>query len=277
MGRKIDLNADLGETWGVYSGPQQVWRADWDRAGGNLAPDDPLTGGGLAEILAVISSANLACGYHAGDPVAIKRYTVECVNRRISVGAHPSYPDLVGFGNRSMALSNDELVSIVQYQIATLDGFTRLAGGKLRHVKLHGALYHDAHTRVEVAGAVSAAIAEYASSLIVFGMPGSALRAACLSAGLRYANEGFPDRAYAPDGNLVPRSKPESMICVPEQVAERAISMVIEGRVTATDGSTISLQVDTLCIHSDTPNAAKAATDVRKAFEAHSVAIASIA
>jgi len=276
MSRKIDLNADLGETLGVYPGPQQVWRADWDRAGGSLAPSEPLTGSGLAEILAVISSASLASGYHAGDPVAIKRYAIECVKRRISIGVHPSYPDLVGFGNRSMALSNDELISMLQYQIAALDGFARLAGGELRHVKLHGALYHDAHTRIEVARAVSAAIAEYASSLIVFGLPGSALSAACLSAGLRYANEGFPDRAYAPGGNLVPRSKPESMICVPEQVAERAVSMVVDGCVTAMDGAILPLQVDTLCIHPDTPNAARAAREVRKALEAHGVVVASV-
>lgn len=276
MAREIDLNADLGEAWGVYPGPQQVWRADWDRLGGNLAPSEPLTAGDLDEILSVISSASLACGYHAGDPLAMKRYTVECVKRGISVGAHPSYPDLVGFGNRSMALSNDEIVSTVQYQIAALDGFARLAGVRLRHVKLHGAFYHDAHIRADVAAAVIAAVAEYASSLVVFGMPGSALAAACLSAGLRYANEGFPDRAYAPDGRLIPRSTPEAMIRAPKQVAERAVAMVVDGRVTASDGSTLALKVDTLCIHPDTPEAGKAAREVRKALEARGVVIANM-
>jgi UPF0271 protein len=276
MAREIDLNADLGEAWGVYPGPQQVWRSDWDRGAGGLAPSAPLSGGSLDEILAVISSASLACGYHAGDPVAIKRYAIECVTKGISIGAHPSYPDPAGFGNRSMALSHQELVSAVQYQIAALDGFARLAGGNLRHVKLHGALYHDAHSRADVATAVAEAIAEYAPSLVVFGMPGSALDAACLAAGLRYAREGFPDRAYAPNGSLVPRSETESMICIPEKVAERAVSMAADGCVAASDGSTIALTVETLCIHPDTPNAPKSAREVRRALEARGIAIARI-
>ena len=276
MIKSIDVNADLAETWGVYPTPQQVWRAAWDRGEGTMTPDSPIAGSDIETILSIISSASLACGFHSGDPVAIKRYVLACAEQSISIGAHPAYPDLVGFGNRSMALSRTEITSIIQYQVAALDGLVRMAHGRLRHVKLHGALYHDAYIRRDVADAVSAAVAEYDRSLVVFGLPNGALHHACRSAGLRFASEGFPDRAYLRDGGLVPRANPGSMIQDPADVAERARTMAVDGYVTAHDGSMVKLVVETLCIHPDTPNAARSAVAVRRCLEAHGLHIASM-
>lgn len=269
----IDINADLGEAWGVYPGPQQVWRANWERGERNLAPDDPLTGPDLNSILESISSANLACGFHAGDPFSLKRYIEACLARGVAIGAHPAYPDSAGFGNRSMSLCFDDLVAVLQYQIAALDGLVRMLGGRLNHVKLHGALYHDAHAKLEVAEAVGIAVAQYNPELFVFGLPESLLQATCKARGLPFCREGFPDRAYLPDGRLQPRSQSEAVIAKPEEVARQGMAMVVEGRVQTISGSFYALRVDTLCIHPDTPKAALACRWLRRALEASKISV----
>lgn len=269
----IDINADLGEAWGVYPGPQQVWRVDWERGGKSLAPDDPLTGSDLEGILESISSANLACGFHAGDPLSLKRYIEACLTHGVAIGAHPSYPDQAGFGNRSMGISFDDLVAVLQYQIGALDGLVRMVGGRLSHVKLHGALYHDAHAKPEVADAVCEAVAQYDPGLRIFGLPESLLQAACSARGLAFSREGFPDRAYLPDGQLQPRSQPNAVVTDPDQVAKRGLSMVVEGRVQAINGSTYALHIDTLCIHPDTPQAAASCRRLRLALETSGITV----
>lgn len=276
MKRTIDINADMGEVWGVYAGPQQVWRAEWDRDETVLGPAKPLTGSDIDRILNVVSSVNLACGFHAGDPLAIKRYVQECVKRNLAIGAHVSYPDPSGFGNRSMSLSRPDLIAVIQYQLAALDGMVRMTGVSLRHVKLHGALYHDANTNPEVAETVYTAVAEYNPVLAIYGLPNGPLWEICRANGLHYACEGFPDRGYANDGSLLPRSQAAAMILDPEQIAKRATEMIIHGRLSADDSSTVVLDVDTLCIHPDTSGASEAAEYTRQMLESYGIVIAPV-
>lgn len=268
MSRTIDINADMGEAWSVYPAPQQVWRAEWEQTGGPLGPQEPLGGPDIQRVLKHASSVNLACGMHAGDPLSIRQYVQWCVDAGISIGAHPSYPDPLGFGNRSMVVPFRELVAVIQYQLAALQGITRMLGGRLNHVKLHGALYHDAHVKQEVAEAVTEAVREFDPELYVYGLPDGKLHAATQAAGLRYIREGFPDRTYLSDGNLKPRSFPDALITTPTEVAQRGLNIADNG-VTADDGSIVELQVDTLCIHPDTPGAPQGIESLRALLEAH--------
>lgn len=249
MARSIDLNSDMGESFGRYT----------------LGHDEAL--------LAYVSSANVACGFHAGDPRTMDRTVALAGERGVAIGAHPGFPDLAGFGRRELAVSPDEVATDVLYQLGALAAFCQAAGLPLRHVKPHGALYNRIAVDEGLAGAVAEAVARFRGELILVGLPGSAIERAASAAGIAFAREAFADRAYNPDGTLASRHLPGAVIADPAQVARRTLTMAIEGRVTAIDGGEIELNADTLCIHGDTPGAVELARTVRAALEGRGVAI----
>ncbi len=246
---RLDLNADVGESFGAYK----------------LGQD--------ALLMPVITSANIACGFHAGDP-GIMRETVALARRHgVAVGVHPGLPDLVGFGRREMRATDREVEDLVVYQIGALAAVAAAQGVRLQHVKPHGALYNMAVRDSALANAIARATAAVDPTLILFGLPGSQLIAAGQRAGLRTAREGFADRAYQPDGTLAPRHVPGAVIEDAEIVVQRAVSMAREHTVTAIDGSRIALEVETVCMHGDTPGAALLASRVRAALTEAGVTI----
>jgi UPF0271 protein len=228
-------------------------------------------------MLRVVSSANVACGLHAGDPLVMKQTVALAAQLGVAVGAHPGYPDLQGFGRRDMGLSPAELEAFVLYQLGALAGLARVVGMPLVHVKPHGALYNAIARDAKLAGAVARAVAAFDPALILVTLPASAVVEAAQSLGLRVALEGFADRAYQPDGSLAPRSKAGALIQNPTLAAQRAVQMVTQGQVEAIDGQMISLHIDTLCVHGDTPGAANIAADLRAALQAAGVEIAPLA
>lgn len=242
---KIDLNCDMGESFGRYT----------------LGDDEA--------IMPFITSANIACGYHAGDPLVMARTVALAARRGVAIGAHPGYPDLQGFGRREMALPPDEVEAMVLHQIGALAGFARSEGAELAHVKPHGALYNQAARDRALAQAVARGAARFSGTLILVGLAGSAMIEAGLEAGLRVANEGFADRAYNPDGTLAPRTLPGAVIESPEEAASHAL-MLAKGGV-AFDGSRV--KVDTLCIHGDHANALAVVKSVREALAANDITV----
>jgi UPF0271 protein len=226
-----------------------------------------------AELFPLISSANVACGFHGGDPRVLERTVRLAAENGVAVGAHPSYPDLVGFGRRVMASSPDEVRTDVLYQLGALDAFCRAVGLRMRHVKPHGALYNHATTDATTATAIAAAIAAYDPDLILFAMPGSALLAAGEAAGLTVAREAFADRAYRADSTLVPRREPGALITDPEEAARRMVRLVREGRLMTIEGQEIDLDAESICIHSDTPGALEIARAVRRRFADAGIAV----
>lgn len=249
---RIDLNSDLGESFGPWPMGQD------------------------AALMDSISSANIACGFHAGDPGSM-RITIALARRKgVSVGAHPGFQDLVGFGRREIKASAADVEDLVLYQISALAGMAAAQGVTLQHVKAHGALYNMACRDRALADAVARAVAAFDRSLILFGLPDSELLRAGDAAGLRVAAEVFADRAYEPDGSLASRSKPGSVIHDTPAVVERAIGMVRDHHVVAVDGSTIRLQADTICLHGDTPGAADHARAVRRGLEAAGIRVVSL-
>jgi UPF0271 protein len=247
---RIDLNCDMGESFGRY------------------------TLGNNAAMLDVVTSANVACGLHAGDPTVMQATVALAAQKGVAVGAHPGYPDLQGFGRRTMALTPAEIEATVLYQIGALAGFARAAGVPLIHVKPHGALYNVAARDIAVAEAIVRAAAAFDPALIVVTLPDSALLHAAQTAGLRVAYEGFADRAYREDGTLVPRTEPGAVIHDPALATARAIRMVTLGEVEAITGKTVPLHIDTLCIHGDTPGAVAIAAALRLALESEGVVVA---
>ena len=245
----IDLNADLGEAFGVWS----------------LGDDEAM--------LDVITSANIACGFHAGDPSTMRRVCQAAADRRVQIGAQVSYPDLVGFGRRFIDIDPDELRDAVLYQLGALDGFAQVAGTGVAYVKPHGALYHACITHPEQAEAVANAAHEYDPSLAVLGAPGSPLLAVADALGMEPIAEAFADRAYRTDGTLVPRSEPGAVIHDPAVVAARSVAIATERRVTAIDGSPVEVDARSICIHGDTPGAVALARAVRAGLEMASVGI----
>ena len=237
---RLDLNADIGESFGAY----------------NLGHD--------ALLMPAITSASVACGFHAGDPGVMRETVALARQHGVAVGAHPGFPDLVGFGRREMRATPREVEDFVVYQIGALAAMAAAQGIRLQHVKAHGALYNIAVRDAAVADAIARATAAVDSSLILFGLPGSQLIAAGRRAGLRTAREGFADRAYRADGTLVPRAEPGAVIDDPEIVVSRAVSMVREREVSAIDGSRVALEVETICVHGDTPGAAMLASRIRQ-------------
>jgi UPF0271 protein len=254
---RIDLNADVGEAFGTYPAP-----------GG--APDHD------AGLLRCVTSANVAAGFHAGDPSVIRGTIRAAKSGGAAVGAHPGFPDLVGFGRREMIVTLEDAENFVLYQIAAVAGIAYAEGLKLQHVKPHGALFNMAARDAGLAGAIARATAAFDRSLILFGLPGSEILKAGRAAGLRVAAEAFADRAYAPDGSLVPRTRPGAVIHDPVVVVSRAIRMATEKIVTAIDGSTIALEVETICVHGDTPGAGDLAARLRAGLEGAGVTVKAI-
>jgi UPF0271 protein len=246
---RIDLNCDLGESFGCY----------------RLADDEAM--------LQVATSANVACGLHAGDPLVMARTVTLAAREGVAVGAHPGYPDLQGFGRRAMALSPEDLEAFLVYQIGALAAFARAANVSLAHVKPHGALYNAAMRDADLAGAVARAVASFDRDLIVVAQPGSALVQEARAVGLKVAHEGFADRAYRPDGTLVPRGESGAVIHDPAEAVRRAVRMVTQGQVDTIEGRVIPVQLDTLCVHGDTPGAARIAADLRTALTAAGVQV----
>lgn len=240
---RIDLNSDLGESFGPWPMGQD------------------------AALMDSISSANVACGFHAGDPGTMRATLRLAKEKGVAVGAHPGFPDLVGFGRREMKATPQEVEDFVLYQVSALAGMAAAAGMRLQHVKAHGALYNMACRDRALADAIAKAVAAIDRSLILFGLPNSELLRAGEAAGLTVAAEVFADRAYDPDGSLTSRTKPGSVIHDTPAVVDRAIKMVRDQKVVAVDGSTIALRADTICLHGDTPGAADHARAVRLGLE----------
>lgn len=229
---KIDLNCDMGEGLGECQ----------------LGYD--------AEIMPYISSTNIACGFHAGSPLIMARTVRMAKEAGVAVGAHPSYPDLEGFGRREMNLASDEVEDIILYQIGALAAICRAEGVELKHVKPHGALYNQAARDIHLAAAIARAVKRFSPSLVLVGLAGSRSIDTGLDAGLVVAREAFPDRAYMPDGSLMPRSLPGAVLEDPQQVKMNALKLAQDGiRVEKTDGGIEYYQVDTLCLHGDNPAA----------------------
>jgi UPF0271 protein len=248
--RSIDFNADIGEGYGVWASPNQMWRADLERGGPIESADPPLP---ASLVMQLVSSVNLACGFHAGDPYLIKRYVQAAKEAGCRVGAHPSYPDRAGFGLRFMDIGGEELKANVQYQIGALDGFLKMEGMTLAHVKCHGALYNVSSKDDKVARALAEAIAEYRPGLPLFGQGGSCIEQAAASAGVPFVREAFSDRAYHADGALVDRRRIDAMVVEPALVVERVARMATEGVVQSIEGSDVVLAPGTICFHADTP------------------------
>jgi 5-oxoprolinase (ATP-hydrolysing) subunit A len=249
----VDLNSDLGEGFGIWT----------------LGDDDAL--------LDVITSANLACGFHAGDPNIMRRVCEAAVSRGVSIGAQVGYHDLAGFGRRSIDVDSASLTNDVIYQIGALDGFARIAGSRVRYVKPHGALYNRIVYDDDQAAAVVAAVTAYDPTLPILGLPGSALLRHAEQAGLRTVTEAFADRGYTAQATLVPRSQPGALLDDSAAVAQRMVQMLTTGRIQSIDGVEIAVSAQSICVHGDTPGAVTMAVAVRKALVEAGVEIRAVA
>jgi UPF0271 protein len=249
---RVDLNCDMGESFGAYS----------IGADGALFP--------------LVTSANIACGFHGGDPGVMRESVAAAKANGVAVGAHPGFADLVGFGRRNVDVTPQEAYDLVVYQVGALAAFTAAAGLRLQHVKAHGALYNMAAGRADLAGAIARAVRDVDSSLILFGLPNSELTRSGDDAGLRTAGEAFADRNYMPDGSLVSRRRPDAHVTDATVAAGRAVRMVREGKVTAVDGTDLAIRAETICIHGDGAHAAEFAQALRSAFAASGVSVRAI-
>lgn len=250
---RIDLNADLGEGFGV-------WR---------LGDDDAM--------LRIVTSANVACGFHAGDPAGLLRVCRSAAERGVRIGAQVSYRDLAGFGRRFIDVATDDLVADVVYQIGALQAIARASGSAVSYVKPHGALYNAIVTHREQAAAVADAVRMVDPALPVLGLAGSAFFEEAARRGLRTVAEAFADRAYRADGQLVSRREPGAVLHDPAAIAERVLGMVTSGRVTGAGGASVSVDVESVCVHGDSPGAAQIAAAVRDRLQAAGVEIGAFA
>jgi UPF0271 protein len=237
--RAIDLNSDVGESFGRWQ----------------LGDDDA--------VLALVTSANVACGFHAGDPSTLRRCCEVAARHGVTVGAQVGYRDLAGFGRRFLDAHPTELADDVTYQIGALSAMARAAGTTVAYVKPHGALYNAVVHHESQAQAVVDAVRAYDPELLLLGLPGSELLVRAEAAGLRTVREAFADRGYTPEGTLVPRSEPGALLEDPEEVAHRVVRLVTEGVVVAVDGTEVSIQAESVCLHGDTPGAVAMAERVR--------------
>jgi 5-oxoprolinase (ATP-hydrolysing) subunit A len=252
MTHRVDLNCDMGESFGAY----------------RIGADE--------EVFPYITSANVACGFHGGDPSVMRTTIARARERNVAVGAHPGFPDLIGFGRRNIDATTDEVYDLVVYQIGALLGFANAAGVQMQHVKPHGALYNMAVGKPQLAAAIARAVRDVDRGLVLFGLPGSHLISEGESAGLRTACEAFADRNYMSDGTLVSRRRPDAHVHDAGEAVARAIGMVRDGTVTPVDGPAISIHVDTICIHGDGPHAAQFAQQLRTGFETAGIAVQAI-
>ena len=246
---RIDLNCDMGESFGKYE----------------IGRDE--------EVIQGITSANIACGFHAGDPVVMEKTLTLAKTWGVKVGAHPGYPDLEGFGRRAMGLTEPEIKTAVQYQIGALWAMAMAKGLRIKHVKPHGALYNLACQDRSVARAIAEAVAEVDDQLILVGLPKSELLHEGRLKGLKVAREIFADRGYREDGSLVPRGLEGDLITEHKIVAERMLDVVSKGQITAVTGKKIPMEGDTICIHGDSPHALEFVRTLRKGLENHGVTI----
>jgi 5-oxoprolinase (ATP-hydrolysing) subunit A len=249
-GQQIDLNADLGEAFGAWT----------------LGDDDAL--------LEVITSANVACGFHAGDPTVLRRTCERAVEQGVVIGAQVGYRDLAGFGRRFVDMDPHDLTNDVLYQLGALEAFARVAGTRIRYVKPHGALYNAIVHHEEQAEAVVEAVRRYDPTLPVLGLPGSVWLAAAEGAGLTPVPEAFADRAYTPEGTLVSRREPGAVLHDPDEVAVRSVRMATQQEVVAADGSVVAVRAGSVCVHGDSEGAVAMAAAVRRGLEEAGVRVA---
>ncbi len=245
----IDMNADLGESFGRYT----------------LGMDE--------KIMEVISSANIACGFHAGDPMVMERTVRLAAEAGIAIGAHPGFPDLMGFGRRNMAVSPEEARAYILYQLGALDAFLRPMRLRMRHVKPHGALYNMAAADEQLARAICGAVKDFDPELRLVGLSGSLLIRAAEKTGLRAISEVFADRAYEADGSLVSRRKPGAIISDEREALRRVIRMVKEGKVKAINGEEIAIRAESVCVHGDGETALLFAKSIREALTANDIQV----
>ncbi len=248
--RTIDLNCDMGESFGA-------WKMGDDAA-----------------IMPLITSANVACGFHAGDPGSIRTTVGLAVEHGVAVGAHPGLPDLQGFGRRTMAVSAREVYDLVLYQCGAVEAFARAAGTTLHHVKIHGALYNMAATDPELSGAIARAVKDLGHGVILYALSGSAMMDAAAAHGIRAVGEVFADRSYQSDGTLTPRSQPGAMITEESASVAQVLMMVEAGRVRSLSGGEVTVSAGTLCLHGDQPGAATFARALRAALSVRGIGVA---
>lgn len=251
--KKIDLNSDVGESFGIYQ----------------LGLDE--------QVIPLISSANIACGFHAGDPAVMRRTLSIAKENGVAAGAHPGFPDLIGFGRRNLDVSIDDIKDYVIYQVGALKAFATVLGVTLQHVKPHGALYNMAQKNLNMIDAFAQAVSDLDKDLILVVLAGpnrKDMQSIADRHGIRMAFEFFADRAYEPDGSLVSRQKPGAVIHDPQVVSEKILKMVHEGKVTAIDGSDIALSADTICVHGDNPAAVRVTSRIREDLLAAGIEIA---
>ncbi len=249
---RVDINSDTGESFGAYT----------------IGHDEGL--------FRSITSANVAAGFHAGDPSVLRDTIRLAKTHGVAVGAHPGFPDLVGFGRRELNVTPKEAEDMVLYQVAAVAGVAATEGVRLQHVKPHGALFNMAVRNRELSKAIARAVAVFDKGLILFGLPGSEILNAGRAAGLRVAAEVFADRAYEPDGSLASRRKPGSVIHDAAAVVARAVRMITDGAVIAIDGSVVALEADTICVHGDTPGSDDLAAKIRAGLEAAAVTVKAV-
>jgi UPF0271 protein len=249
---RIDINCDMGESFGVYK----------------LGQDEAM--------MPLITSANIACGFHAGDPRVIQRTIEHALRYDVGIGAHPGFPDLEGFGRRMMKLSSDEVYTLVLYQVSALAGMLRALGGELQHVKPHGALYHYANTEESISRAIAEAVYAVVPNAILFGLTGSLLLSEGRKASLRVAEEFFADRSYLADGRLTPREHPKAILTDEATAVKQVLGIILKQQVTSSDGTPISLTGHTLCLHGDHPTSPRFARALRAALEKEKIQIEAI-
>jgi UPF0271 protein len=246
---RVDINCDMGESFGAYE----------------IGADE--------EVLPHVTSANIACGFHGGDPTVMRKTVAAAAKLGVAVGAHPGLPDLAGFGRRAMQVTADEVYDLLIYQVGALFGFAKAQGVTLTHVKPHGALYNMAAAQPALADAIARAVHDVDAGLVLFGLAGSHLVKAAERAGLPSASEAFADRNYLHDGALVPRSRPDAMVTDVDEAVRRAVRMVREGVVPDVEGEEIPIRADTICVHGDGPNAVPLARGLRAGLEAAGVRV----
>lgn len=245
----VDLNCDMGESFGP-------WKMGNDAA-----------------IMEFVSSVNIACGFHAGDPTVMRRTAELALEKGLAVGAHPGFHDLQGFGRRKMSLSPEEASDLILYQVSAMKGVCESLGGKLRHVKPHGALYNQAAANPTLSRAIADAVRSLDPDLVLYGLSGSCLITEARDAGLSTASEVFADRTYQSDGSLTPRTRQDALIEDTASAVKQAIAMISNGQVTATDGTSVEVAADTICMHGDGKNAVAFAEAINRALADQGIAI----